>query len=224
MHLTTAATLFDVATVAAAAVFAAVAALAREPGSVAWITSPTPLLLLFLFAAVTAVAGLRRRRCCSLPSLLPLLSPSVRPVCARPPASQSLRHRVELVQMGGDSGLGLGGLMLEWGSPGEEGVVLLGSAAGSCREVGSGRFPTWGVPTLPVPGRLYDNWRPPYNRSTSYVGLATSAGQLSEGVMTWQPGRHLSYHSSPPQVDLLEAPDEGVEDEVLRLTAGLRLP
>ncbi|RZS25485.1 hypothetical protein BHM03_00058690 [Ensete ventricosum] len=65
-----------------------------------------------------------------------------RPVCARPPASQSLRHRVELVRMSGDSGLGVGGLMLEWGSPGEEGVVPWGSAAGSCKEVGSGRFPT----------------------------------------------------------------------------------
>ncbi|RZR98638.1 hypothetical protein BHM03_00028018 [Ensete ventricosum] len=54
------------------------------------------------------------------------------------------------------------------------------------------------VPTLPVPGRLYDTWRPSYNRSTSHVGLATSAAQVSEGVMTWQPGRHLSYHSSPP--------------------------
>ncbi|RWV90366.1 hypothetical protein GW17_00047436 [Ensete ventricosum] len=59
-----------------------------------------------------------------------------RPVCARPPASQSLRHRVELVRMSGDSGLGLGGLMLEWGSLGEEGVAPLGSAAGSCKEVG----------------------------------------------------------------------------------------
>ncbi|RWW82338.1 hypothetical protein BHE74_00009202 [Ensete ventricosum] len=38
----------------------------------------------------------------------------------------------------------------------------------------------WGVPTLPVPGRLYDNWRPPYDRSATCVGLATSAGQLSE--------------------------------------------
>ncbi|RZS04560.1 hypothetical protein BHM03_00034913 [Ensete ventricosum] len=64
------------------------------------------------------------------------------PVCTRPPASQSLRHRVELVRMSGDSGLGVGGLMLEWGSPGEEGVVPLGSVAGSCKEVGSGRFPT----------------------------------------------------------------------------------
>ncbi|RZS05689.1 hypothetical protein BHM03_00036232 [Ensete ventricosum] len=64
------------------------------------------------------------------------------PVCARPPASQSLRHRVELVRMSGDSGVDSGVLMLEWRSPGEEEVVLLGSAAGSCKEVGSGRFPT----------------------------------------------------------------------------------
>ncbi|RZR74786.1 hypothetical protein BHM03_00043410 [Ensete ventricosum] len=63
-------------------------------------------------------------------------------VCARPPASQSLRHIVELVRMSDDSGVGSGVLMLEWRSPGEEGVVLLGSAAGSCTEVGSGRFPT----------------------------------------------------------------------------------
>ncbi|RZR93850.1 hypothetical protein BHM03_00022434 [Ensete ventricosum] len=64
------------------------------------------------------------------------------PVCARPPASQSLRRRAELVRMSGDSGIGSGVLMLEWRSPGEEGIVLLGSAAGSCKEVGSGRFPT----------------------------------------------------------------------------------
>ncbi|RRT40645.1 hypothetical protein B296_00055209 [Ensete ventricosum] len=76
------------------------------------------------------------------------------------------------------------------------------------------------MPTLPVPGRLYDTWSSSYNRSTSHVELVTSAAQVSEGVMTWQPGRHLSYHSSlPPQVDLLEAPDGGVEDEVLRLIA-----
>ncbi|RZR91071.1 hypothetical protein BHM03_00019111, partial [Ensete ventricosum] len=64
------------------------------------------------------------------------------PVCARSPASQSLRHRVELVRMSGDSGVDSGVLMLEWRSPCEEEVILLGSAAGSCKEVGSGRFPT----------------------------------------------------------------------------------
>ncbi|RZR78393.1 hypothetical protein BHM03_00003704 [Ensete ventricosum] len=47
-------------------------------------------------------------------------------------------------------------------------------------------------------GRLYDHWRPPYIRPVTYVGSTTWAGQLSEGVMTWRPGQHLSYHSSPP--------------------------
>ncbi|RWW22939.1 hypothetical protein GW17_00012832 [Ensete ventricosum] len=61
------------------------------------------------------------------------------PVCARPLASQSSRHRVELVRMSDDSGVDSGVLMLEWRSPGEEEVDLLGSAAGSCKEVGSGR-------------------------------------------------------------------------------------
>ncbi|RWV86645.1 hypothetical protein GW17_00051436 [Ensete ventricosum] len=35
-------------------------------------------------------------------------------------------------------------------------------------------------------------------RPVARVGSATSAGQLSEGTMTWRPGQHLSYHSSPP--------------------------
>ncbi|RWW16043.1 hypothetical protein GW17_00020093 [Ensete ventricosum] len=39
------------------------------------------------------------------------------------------------------------------------------------------------VPTLPVPGRLYDTWRPSYNRSTSHVGLATSLAQAFK--QTW---------------------------------------
>ncbi|RZR72113.1 hypothetical protein BHM03_00010410 [Ensete ventricosum] len=50
------------------------------------------------------------------------------------------------------------------------------------------------MPTLPVPGRMYDTWRSSYNRSISHVELVTSAAQVSGGVMTWQPGRHLSYH------------------------------
>ncbi|RWV99937.1 hypothetical protein GW17_00037137 [Ensete ventricosum] len=58
------------------------------------------------------------------------------------PLRNHFRHRAGLVRMSGDSGLGVGGLMLEWGSPGEEGVVPWGSAVGSCKEVGSGRFPT----------------------------------------------------------------------------------
>ncbi|RRT53630.1 hypothetical protein B296_00039549 [Ensete ventricosum] len=72
-------------------------------------------------------------------------------------------------------------------------------------------------------GRLYEHWRSPYIRPVTCVGSATSAGQLSEGVMTWRSGQHLSYHSPPPE-DLLEAPDEGVEDEVLHLIAGSRSP
>ncbi|RWW34622.1 hypothetical protein GW17_00000577 [Ensete ventricosum] len=71
-------------------------------------------------------------------------------------------------------------------------------------------------------GRLYDHWRPPYIRPVTCVGSATLAGQLSEGVMTWRPGQHLSYHSSPPRKDLLEAANEGAEDEVLCLAAGSR--
>ncbi|RRT41428.1 hypothetical protein B296_00032417, partial [Ensete ventricosum] len=60
-------------------------------------------------------------------------------------------------------------------------------------------------------------------RSVARVGSATSTGQLSEG-MTWRPGQRLSYHSPPLREDLLEAPDEGAEDEVLCLTAGSRSP
>ncbi|RWW33698.1 hypothetical protein GW17_00001568 [Ensete ventricosum] len=77
-----------------------------------------------------------------------------RPVCASPPASQSLRHRAELVRMSGDSGVGSGVLMLEWRSPGGEEVVLLGSAAGSCKEVGSGRSFYSGCCGLFVPDDL----------------------------------------------------------------------
>ncbi|RWW64306.1 hypothetical protein BHE74_00028458 [Ensete ventricosum] len=64
------------------------------------------------------------------------------PVCAGSPASQFLRHGVELARMSGDSGVGSGVLMLEWRSLGGEEVVLPGSTAGSCKEVGSGRCPT----------------------------------------------------------------------------------
>ncbi|RRT47065.1 hypothetical protein B296_00051748, partial [Ensete ventricosum] len=49
---------------------------------------------------------------------------------------------VELVRMSGDSGVNSRVLMLEWRSPGEEEVDLLGAAPGSYKEVGSGRFPT----------------------------------------------------------------------------------
>ncbi|RWW32706.1 hypothetical protein GW17_00002607, partial [Ensete ventricosum] len=89
-----------------------------------------------------------------IPCLNCFLHEGFKPVCARSPASQSLRHRVELVRMSGDSGLGLGGLMLEWGSPGEEGVIQLGSAVDSCKEVGSGRGLYSGCCRLFVPDDL----------------------------------------------------------------------
>ncbi|RWV79962.1 hypothetical protein GW17_00058838, partial [Ensete ventricosum] len=44
------------------------------------------------------------------------------------------------LHMSGDSGLGLESRLLEWWSPGEEGVIQFGSAANSCKEVGSGAF------------------------------------------------------------------------------------
>ncbi|RZR85440.1 hypothetical protein BHM03_00012419 [Ensete ventricosum] len=60
---------------------------------------------------------------------------------ARPPRGL-LSTEWELVRMSGDSKLGLEGRLLEWWSPGEEGVIQFGSAANSSKEVGSGRFPT----------------------------------------------------------------------------------
>ncbi|RZS26751.1 hypothetical protein BHM03_00060134, partial [Ensete ventricosum] len=58
---------------------------------------------------------------------------------ARPPRGL-LGTEWGLVWMSGDSELDLGGRQLEWWSPGEEGVVQLRSAAGSCKKVGSGAF------------------------------------------------------------------------------------
>ncbi|RWV81012.1 hypothetical protein GW17_00057617 [Ensete ventricosum] len=81
---------------------------------------------------------------------------------------------------------------------------------------------TAGDSALPVPGRSHDHLRPhTCVRLASRVGLATSAGQLSKGAMMWWPGHYVSYHSTPRE-DLLEVPDEGVEDEVLCLAAGSR--
>ncbi|RWV96029.1 hypothetical protein GW17_00041294 [Ensete ventricosum] len=77
-----------------------------------------------------------------------------RPVCASSPTSQFLRHGAELVRMSGDSGVGSRILMLEWRSLGGEEVVLLGSAAGSCKEVGSGRSFYSGCCGLFVPDDL----------------------------------------------------------------------
>ncbi|RRT72875.1 hypothetical protein B296_00015326 [Ensete ventricosum] len=102
----------------------------------------------------------------------------------------------ELVRMSGDSELDLGGRLLEWWNPGEEGVLQFGSAADSCEKVGC---TSTGAPHTSV-------------RPVACVESATSAGQLSEGVITWRPGQHLSYHSSPRE-GLLEAHDEGAEDE-----------
>ncbi|RZS22713.1 hypothetical protein BHM03_00055526 [Ensete ventricosum] len=113
----------------------------------------------------------------------------------------------ELVRMSGDSELDLGGRLLEWWSPGEEGV-LQSFYSGCCRSFVPDNLTAfmayhvvvpshhacypcneacvcrWGVPTLPVSGRLYDHWRPPYIRPVTHVRSATLAGQLSEGVMT----------------------------------------
>ncbi|RZS07795.1 hypothetical protein BHM03_00038686 [Ensete ventricosum] len=77
-----------------------------------------------------------------------------RPVCAGSPASQFLRHEVELVRMSGDSGVGSGVLMLEWRSLGGEEVALPGSTAGSCKEAGSGRSFYSGCCGLFVPDDL----------------------------------------------------------------------
>ncbi|RRT33134.1 hypothetical protein B296_00055915 [Ensete ventricosum] len=54
---------------------------------------------------------------------------------ARPPRGL-LGTEWELVLMSGDSELGLEGRLLEWWSPGEEGVIRFGSDANSCKKVG----------------------------------------------------------------------------------------
>ncbi|RWW37351.1 hypothetical protein BHE74_00057551 [Ensete ventricosum] len=124
---------------------------------------------------------------------------ALKPVCARPPASQSLRRIAELVRMSGDSGVGSGVLMLEWRSPGEEGIVGVADltcARSAVRHLVSFVHPVdqlcWfgHVSGLVVPGR--DDL------------AARSAFAIS---------------FFPPQVDLLEAPDGGAEDEVSRLIA-----
>ncbi|RWV96722.1 hypothetical protein GW17_00040541 [Ensete ventricosum] len=107
------------------------------------------------------------------------------PVCARPPASQSLRHSVELVRMSDDSGLGLGGMMLEWGSPGEEGVVPLGLAPGSCKEVGSGRSFYSGCCRLFVPDDLTTFM------THHAVAPFTMPSRLSTCLPPWQRGVRL---------------------------------
>ncbi|RWW26145.1 hypothetical protein GW17_00009495 [Ensete ventricosum] len=56
--------------------------------------------------------------------------------------------------MSGGSGVGSGVLMLEWRSLGGEEVVLLGSVADSCKEVGSGKSFYSGCCGLFVPDDL----------------------------------------------------------------------
>ncbi|RZR81851.1 hypothetical protein BHM03_00008155 [Ensete ventricosum] len=122
---------------------------------------------------------------------------------ARPPRGL-LGTEFELVRMSDDSKLGLEGRLLEWWSPGEEGVIQFGSAANSCKEVGS--------------GRLYEHWRPPvypvgYLRRVGHVG-----GPAVRGCDDLAARSAFVISFFPPREDLLEAPDEGVEDEVLHLT------
>ncbi|RRT35413.1 hypothetical protein B296_00056741 [Ensete ventricosum] len=64
-----------------------------------------------------------------------------------------------------------------------------------------------GVPTLPVSGRLYDHWRPPYLHP---AGCLRRVG-------------HVHIIPPPPREDLLKVADEGAEDEVLCLAAGSRV-
>ncbi|RRT44303.1 hypothetical protein B296_00020060 [Ensete ventricosum] len=74
--------------------------------------------------------------------------------------------------------------------------------------------------TLPVSGRLYEHWRPPvypagYLRRVGHVGGPTVRGCDDLAARS---AFVISFFPPPPE-DLLEAPDKGVEDEVLHLTA-----
>ncbi|RWW83601.1 hypothetical protein BHE74_00007881, partial [Ensete ventricosum] len=129
-----------------------------------------------------------------------------------------------LVRMSGDSELNLGGRLLEWWSLGEEGVLQFGSAADSCKEVGSGAeafivgavdhsylitllllwltMPSYSSTMLVVLAMrraFAGRWCRPYLcqvgctstgaphssvRPVARVESATSAGQLSEGMIT----------------------------------------
>ncbi|RWW35561.1 hypothetical protein BHE74_00059498 [Ensete ventricosum] len=53
------------------------------------------------------------------------------------------------------------------------------------------------MPTLPVPGRLYDTWRSSYNRSTSHVELVASHSSSSSTsslphLSTWNLGGRIT--------------------------------
>ncbi|RZR71741.1 hypothetical protein BHM03_00007052 [Ensete ventricosum] len=52
---------------------------------------------------------------------------------------------------------------------------------------------------LPVAGRPHDHWHPHICVRPAYrVGSATSAGQLSEGVMMWRPAREFDVARADP--------------------------
>ncbi|RZS17696.1 hypothetical protein BHM03_00049881, partial [Ensete ventricosum] len=86
------------------------------------------------------------------------------------PSRGLLGMKWELVWMSGGSELDLGGKLLEWWSPGEEGVVQLRSTAGSCKKVESGRLgkqeedddnrPPVDIVTPPKHGIRYDGTAP----------------------------------------------------------------
>ncbi|RZR99406.1 hypothetical protein BHM03_00028938 [Ensete ventricosum] len=117
----------------------------------------------------------------------------------------------KLVWMSGGSELDLG---VGCWSPGEEGVVQLRSAADSCKKVGSGRFPTSAVRALAPP--IYPAG---YLRWVGHVG-----GPAVRGGDDLAARSAFVISFSPPREDLLEAPGEGVEDEVSHLTADSRSP
>ncbi|RRT37500.1 hypothetical protein B296_00056545 [Ensete ventricosum] len=94
-------------------------------------------------------------------------------------SDKSMRLKVALDWMGGDSELGSGSRLLEWWSSGQEEVLQLG--------------PVVRVSALPASGRSYDHLRAnTCARLASHVGLATSAGQLSEAGR--RGGRVTIYH------------------------------
>ncbi|RRT56259.1 hypothetical protein B296_00040642 [Ensete ventricosum] len=113
-----------------------------------------------------------------------------RPVCARPPASQFLRHRVELIRMSGDSGVGSG-----------VGVADLTYARSVVRHLVSFVHPV-------------DQLR--------WFGHISGLAVLRRDDLAARTTFVISFF--PTKVDPLEAPDGGVEDEVLRLIAVLGSP
>ncbi|RWW39720.1 hypothetical protein BHE74_00054917 [Ensete ventricosum] len=133
----------------------------------------------------------------------------------------------ELVRMSGDSELDLGGRLLELWSPGEEGVLQFGSGAEAFIVGAVDHsylitllllwltmlsYSSTMLVVLVMRREFAGRGCRPYLcqvgctstiaphtsvRPVARVESATSAGQLSEGMITWRPGQHLSYHSSP---------------------------